>query len=341
MTSLFSRRDFLKLAGAGLLGSLASELRLEAAWASPASQGRMTLSGIGLYTEPAFGAKKLHVFGRDEVVNISGEVEGEAGNPFNKKWYQINAEGYTYSGWVQPVETHYQKPAFYIPASGQLGEITVPYSDTRLEPSLWAKNGYRVYFSSTHWVSGVALNRYEKGVWYEIDDRERRRSFYVLASDLRLVPDDELAPLSPDVPEERKWIYVDTGAQLVTAFEDEQPVLIARCSSGGKGTRTPSGTFRTFHKGPTIHMTNDGEPGAGRPYDLPGVPWVTFFTGTGISFHGTYWHNDYGQPRSHGCVNLRPQDAKFLYRWTRPLVPPDTPYLYRPGEGTRVEVVAP
>jgi lipoprotein-anchoring transpeptidase ErfK/SrfK len=86
-------------------------------------------------------------------------------------------------------------------------------------------------------------------------------------------------------------------------------------------------------------MSNDGEEGAGHPYDLPGVPWVSFFTGTGISFHGTYWHNDYGQPRSHGCVNLTPADAKFIYRWTRPAVPPETQYLHLPGEGTLVQIV--
>ena len=77
----------------------------------------------------------------DEVVDITGEVDGDAGNPFNKKWYQLNGEGYTYSGWVQPVETNYQKPEFNIPAGGQLGEITVPYSITRLQPSFWAQQG--------------------------------------------------------------------------------------------------------------------------------------------------------------------------------------------------------
>jgi hypothetical protein len=340
MTNLpLSRRDFLKLSRAGMLGLFLAELRLDRAFASQATQGRMTLSGINLYSDPSFQAKKLHIYGRDEVVQITGEVEGDPGNPYNKKWYHLNGEGYTYSGWVQPVETNYQKPVFEIPAAGQLGEITVPYSDTHMEPSFWAGRGYRVYYATTHWVTGISVNHNEKGIWYEIYDSQVHESFHVPASDLRLVPDDELTLLSADVPEERKRIHVDTGTQSVTAFEDDQAVLVARCSSGGKGTRTPLGEFQTFHKGPTIHMTNDGEAGAGRGYDLPGVPWVSFFTGTGVSFHGTYWHNDYGQPRSHGCVNLLPADAKFLYRWSRPEVPPDTQYLYKPGEGTHVQIV--
>ena len=340
MSSSFSRRDFLKLSGAGLLGAFLADLKIDRALAASHTQGRMTLSGINLFTAPSFKSKALHIYGRDEVVSITGEVDGDPGNPYNNKWYQLNGEGYTYSGWVQPVETNYQRPGFDIPATGQLGEITVPFSATRRSASYSADTGYRIYFGTTHWVTGVTVNPYEKGVWYEIYDSLRQSSLYIPASDMRLVPADELTALSGDVSNDRKHIYVDTATQSVNAFEDDKAVLVARCSSGGKGTKTPLGAFKTFHKGPTIHMTNDGEAGAGHGYDLPGVPWVSFFTGTGVSFHGTYWHNDYGKPRSHGCVNLTPADAKFIYRWTLPLVPVDTQYLYKPGEGTPVEIVS-
>jgi hypothetical protein len=84
-------------------------------------------------------------------------------------------------------------------------------------------------------------------------------------------------------------------------------------------------------------MTNLGDVEFGA-YDLPGVPWVSFFTSTGVAFHGTYWHNDYGRPRSNGCVNLRSEDSKFIYRWTTPVVPPETDYLHLPGQGTTVRV---
>lgn len=337
----FSRRDFLKLSAAGMLGALLAEAgTFRRAMAKPLAQGRMTRSGIGLYKEPSFKAPKLHAYGLDEVVPITGEVSGEAGNPFNTRWYQLNSEGYTYSGWVQPVETSYHKPEFDIPVSGRLGEITVPYSIPRLQPSLWAKNRSRIYFRSTHWVTGVSVNPHEKSLWYQIYDDHLQKTFHVEAAEMRLVPYEELTALSPDVPEAMKYVYVDTATQSVTAFEGQTAVLTARCSSGGKGTKTPLGDFRTYHKGPTIHMTNDGAAGAGQGYDLPGVPWVSFFTSTGVSFHGTYWHNDYGTPRSHGCVNLAPEDAKFIYRWTSPLVPVDVPYVHLPGTGTRVEIVS-
>ncbi len=335
----FSRRDFLKLSSAGLLGAFLAELRLDRVFAQSVTQVRTTLSGISLYSEPSNQSNQLYTFNRDQVVNVLGQTTGDSANPYNNIWFEID-KGYAYSGFLQPVETNYQEPNFDIPAAGQLGEITVPYSDTHVDANTWSDRGYRVYYATTHWVTGIVVNRYEKTIWYKIYDSEIHNSLYVQSTDMRLVPDSELSPLSTDVPASDKHIYVDVATQSVTVFEGEKSVLTARCSSGAKGTRTPLGDFATFHKGPTIHMTNDGAAGAGRGYDLPGVPWVSFFTGTGDSFHGTYWHNDYGEPRSHGCVNLLPADAKFVYRWTTPVVPVDVQYLYKPGEGTNVQIVS-
>ena len=96
-------------------------------------------------------------------------------------------------------------------------------------------------------------------------------------------------------------------------------------STGGRrlsGTyTTPVGNFITYHKRPTRHMANGDI--ASNGFDFPGVPWVLYITEGGISFHGTYWHNDYGIPHSHGCINMTPQAAKWLYRWTMPTVPPE------------------
>lgn len=338
----FSRRDFLKASSAGLLGLFLADIGLDRVFAAEApEQGRITVSGVNLYNEPFFNAKKIYTFSRDEIVDINGESDGDKGygNPFNSTWYLVNNGGYTYSGWAQPVKTFHQKPVFDIPEAGVLGEITVPFCDTRRDMSILADRGYRIYYSSTHWITSVVVNRNEKSIWYKIYDRQIQESLYVPAHEMRLISPNELDLLSSDVPEENKYIYVDLATQSVTAFEDQKSVLAARCSSGSKGTRTPLGEYRTYHKGPSIHMTNQGDAVA-NIYDLPGVPWVSFFTGTGVALHGTYWHNDYGRPRSRGCVNLTPDDAKFIYRWTRPEVPPETPYLYQPGAGTLVKVVS-
>ena len=344
MTTLsdLTRRDFLKLSGAGLLGLLLSELQLDQALAlSPpsASQGRVAFSGIDLYDIPSFYGKKLKVFGKDEVVTISAEVTSEDQTTYNRLWYRIEDKGYAYSGWIQPVRTVYNEPKYTIPASGVLGEVTIPYVDTHdLAGSSYDRN-YRLYYGATHWIQETIVNSSEQTIWYRLYDKKIRGSYFAPAQALRIIPDEELKPLSSEVPGDLKYIYVDLTSQSLIAFEDDKPVLISSLSSGSKGSRTPLGIYKTFHKGPSIHMTNDE--GDKSTYDLPGVPWVTFFTGTGISFHGTYWHNDFGRPKSHGCINLPLAAAKCIYRWSLPTVPPDTPYLYKPGQGTTVQIVKP
>jgi len=336
-----SRREFLKLASAGSLAFALKDVHLDRALAAPAAikQGRITFSGMPLYDAPTFRANQIHNFGADKIIEIASiDENGEQGNPFNSTWYQVD-QGYTYSGWVQPVETNYQKPIFNIPEKGQVGEITVPFTDTKRDPYVYAERSYRVFYGTTHWVKRVIVQRDEKSIWYEIYDFYLKESRYVAAHDMRLIPPDELTTLSPEVPDEEKHIVVDLSAQLVTAFEGEKLVFSQRCSSGVKGTDTPKGEFRTYHKGPSVHMTNEGDAVENESvYSLPGVPWCSFFTGAGNAFHGTYWHNDYGRPRSHGCVNLPSEAAKFIYRWTKPNVPPDSDYIHLPGEGTRVQI---
>src|SRR5678816_3053697 len=249
-----TRRDFLKIFTSGSLAFALKDLRLDRALAaSSITQGRMTLSGLPLYDATTFNANKLHNFNADEIVKITAvDEKGELGNPYNGVWYQINDEGYSYSGWIQPVETRYQKPIFNIPESGQVGEITVPVSDTKEEPYVYADRGYRVYYGSTHWVTRTVVTREEKSIWYEIYDFHVKKYLYVPSHDMRLVPNDELTQLSLDVPDEEKHIYIDLNTQLVTAFEGEQMVFSQRCSSGAEGTETPTGEFRTYHKGPSV-----------------------------------------------------------------------------------------
>lgn len=337
--SQLSRRDFLKLSASGLLGLVLSELGIHRALAAPpASQGRAIWSGVQIYESPSLLAKKTHLLRIDEVVDLLGETPGDMiDNKFNSTWYQIDG-GYTFSGWLQPVETNYQKPIYEIPPEGKLAEVSVPYSLTYLAPYYYAKNAHRIFYETTHWVKKVIVTREEKSVWYEIYDKEYKKSFYVPSYNMRLIPDDELTQLSPEVPDEEKLIHVDIDTQMVTAFEGDKMVLSVRCASGQRGTDTPQGEWRTYHKGPSIHMTNFGDAVA-NIYNLPGVPWCSFFTGAGHAFHGTYWHNDYGHPRSNGCVNLPSSVSKWLYRWTSPVVPANVDYLHVPGQGTRVVIV--
>ena len=332
-----TRREFLKLSAAGFLSLALAELRLDEVFAleSPVSfQGRTAISGVPLYETPSFKSKQIKLIGKDRVLELQSQLTGEG--TYNRIWYHL-AEGYVHSAEVQPVHTELQKPVTELKRKQALGEITVPFSDTRRAYNIHADRAYRVCYGSTHWVTDINTNPTDGSVWYQILDNHLQQYFYLVAEHVRFVPDEELSPLSTDVPNALKIIYVDLKSQSIMAFEDERLILRTRCASGAGRSKTPTGKFETYHKGPSIHMTNEGDPKKDL-YVLPGVPWCSFFTSTGIALHGTYWHNDFGDPRSHGCVNLPNSAAKFLYRWTSPTVPPEADYVNQPKMGTTVHV---
>jgi lipoprotein-anchoring transpeptidase ErfK/SrfK len=124
------------------------------------------------------------------------------------------------------------------------------------------------------------------------------------------------------------------------AYEFDEPVFMARVASGALFSNgdytTPLGRHTTFHKRSSRHMARGNL--AANGYDLPGVPWNSYITEDGIAFHGTYWHNNFGHPRSHGCINLTPQAAKWVYLWTIPTVPPNEPGIYE-LTGTVVDII--
>ena len=333
-----SRRDFLKLGSAGLLGLAFSELGLESALADAAAPtlGRVAYPSVAIYDRASLNGQKIKDYPRDAVLNITAQVTGEDQKAYNPTWYRIGSEGYAYSGAIQPVQFSYNDPLDSVPATGLLGEITVPYADAYWAPDYHAKRAYRLYYETTHWVQGILVGL-DNNIYYDLYDDRLKVSYYAPAWGIRAVPADELTPLSTNVPPEKKFIEVSLSGQQMVAYEDGAPVFTARVSTGRRWNPTPTGTFSTFHKRATRHMV--GGDLAAPAYDLPGVPWVMFVVG-GVSFHGTYWHNDYGTQHSAGCINMTAKDAKWLFRWAMPVLAPDKRWLYRPGEGTGVRVGA-
>lgn len=119
-----------------------------------------------------------------------------------------------------------------------------------------------------------------------------------------------------------KHIYVDLSKQHLYAVEDGLLVMDFPISSG-KWYPTPTGDFKIWIKLRATRMTG-GNPSIGTYYDLPNVPYTMFFyndevaAGRGFSLHGAYWHNNFGHPMSHGCVNISIPDAERLYNWADP-----------------------
>jgi hypothetical protein len=333
-----SRRDFLKLSGLGLAGLLAPPLNFHLDDPFAAQQGRVTTRTMWMYDRPSYDAAQVKLCQRDTLVNITNTAISDDEKSHNRVWYEVGTEGYLYSGNIQPVRTKLNKPRMDIPKEGLLAEISVPYTDAHEATDHASKVAYRMYYETTHWIKSAITNPQDGQVWYQVRDDKWDKYYYARAEHIRIMTAEELAPITPE--SSNKKILVRLSEQLVIAYENNSPVFVSPASTGGIlriGTyTTPKGNFVTYYKRPSRHMAAGDIAASG--FDLPGVPWVQYITESGISFHGTFWHNDFGRPRSHGCINLSMQSAKWLYRWTSPQVPTGKEFSHG-YVGTSVEIV--
>ncbi|MGH1397366.1 MAG: L,D-transpeptidase [Trichormus sp.] len=106
---------------------------------------------------------------------------------------------------------------------------------------------------------------------------------------------------------EERWIQINLSTQRLIAWEGKKPVYAIIISSGKKSTPTRIGNFKIQSKHKSTRMR-------GRTYDVPNVPHTMFYQGN-YAIHGAYWHQKFGTPVSHGCVNLAPNHAKWLFNW--------------------------
>ena len=142
------------------------------------------------------------------------------------------------------------------------------------------------------------------------DDVDRRTTAFIPRTLDMLTPLDEM----PE--DEERWIRIDLSEQLLIAYEGDQAIRGFVISSGLPGTPTVTGTFRIYTKVRSQTMTG-GSPALGTYYNLPNVEWVQYFY-QDYGIHGTYWHNNFGNPMSHGCVNMTNADSKWLFDWASP-----------------------
>ena len=133
-----------------------------------------------------------------------------------------------------------------------------------------------------------------------------------------------LAAPATGVAKAQKTIVISISHQMLWAYKGDQVVLSSSVSTGRAGFDTPVGSFAVLTKLPS--QTMEGVIGGEYYNVVPDVPWVLYFTNSGHALHGTYWHNNFGTPMSHGCVNLPLDVAAWLYDWaplgTRVLVGP-------------------
>lgn len=124
--------------------------------------------------------------------------------------------------------------------------------------------------------------------------------------------------------EGERWIDVSIAKQVLLAYEGTKPVYATLVSSGEAGLNDPEtskstvrGIFRIHTKHLTTTMSSEV---VGEEFELKDIPYVQYFE-DGYALHAAYWHDDFGTPRSHGCINLSPEDARWLFGWTEPQLP--------------------
>lgn len=356
-----NRRDFLKLGGLTLGGLAFSPFLPGLTDFDDSFVVRIATANMPVRKEPTDKSRIELSRYRDELVHVYGEVTA-AEPEHNPVWYRVWG-GYLHRGRLHRVKTVYQKPLDRIPEGARLiADVSVPFTNPyRYSKTFgWQPMSPPMYYGSVHFIEAVEegpkMADYD-GPWYRIfDELDSNVTYYAPAIHMRILPGDMLSPISPDVPYEQKLIEVNLSTQMLYAYEYGSLIFQTNISSGVPGdptggtgipTTTPAGSFTIMDKVPAKHMGYSyfGEQTTGNiladvdNYVLPGVPWTLFFTRQGHAFHGTYWHENFGSPMSHGCINMRTNESNWLYRWSTPVPSaPTTERVATRGLGTKVEI---
>lgn len=346
--SATSRRDFLRLAALSL-GSLAlrpwdSLLGLQSLPSLddfPIAErlGRVLDGKVLLKAKPDIDSNTVGELNADEVVVWLNERVGSRPLWFSQRFVET-PDGFVYAPNLQPVRNQVNAPMNALAnPDGMWAEVTVPYVDVSLQNpparSPWVRNtpNPRLYYSQIMWVDNI--RKEEDGrVFYRVKEKYGTFGdvFWAPAEAFRPITAQEMTPINPEV--DGKQVVVNLRKQALSCFEGNTEVYYCRVSTGGQYDEvgspsekwaTPVGSHTIWRKLVSVHMTG-GTTGGG--YDLAGIGWTTLFSSKGMAVHSTFWHNSYGIPKSHGCVNARPEDAKWVFRWTLPVVE------YNPGDLT-------
>jgi hypothetical protein len=336
-TQSLSRRQFLQASMVSLGG--VALMPLKDLWDSdlygdiPFTDrlGRVFSDKVEVKLRPDENSPVVKELYQDTVVVWLQQVVGS--RPlWNDQRYVETPDGYIYNANLQPVQNLPNHPLSTLAnPSGMWVEVTIPYVDISLANpparSPWLKYTAkpRLYYSQVMWVDQI--NASDQGdLLYRVTDRYGSYGdfFWAVGSAFRPVQPEEIIPIRPEV--EDKLVVVNLTEQSLSCMEEGKEVYYCRISSGpklNKGSKsggewaTPLGKHTIWRKLVSVHMTG-GTTGGG--YDLAGIGWTTLFASKGMAIHSTFWHNSFGIPQSHGCVNCTPEDALWIFRWTLPMV---------------------
>lgn len=360
MAAAFSRRAFLKAAGIGLAGLALPTVPVAFAQAAeplplpefPQADrlGRVIGGRVPVKLRPDIDSPDVVFVNDDDILPWLSEIVGKRPLWYSQRFVET-PQGYVYAPNLQVVRNQPNPPVTTLPAGdGFWAEVTVPYMDLVLANpparSPWLKLGAkpRLYYSQVMWIDQIKTGP-QGETWYRIKEKYGTFGdiFWGAAEAFRPISAAEISPIHPEV--ENKQVAVDLLNQSLVCLENGKEVYFCRVSTGGKWDKdgnpseqwaTPPGAHSIWRKLISVHMTG-GSSGGG--YDLCGIGWTTLFSSNGVAIHSTFWHNSYGIPKSHGCVNAQPEDARWVWRWTNPATPYEAGDVTISGNGSTKVVV--
>lgn len=370
MMKKITRREFIKLGAAGLSALALTRLKTASAYLPEFPQGEKlgrAFYTVDVFSKPDINSTVVNPNGlpiyQDNVVNIYREVIGANGlyGYRSKIWYETDG-GYVYAPTVQPVKNEINQPLSDLPTYGaQPGfwaEVTVPYVDLKLinerplSPLLIDllnnNQSPRFYYSQVLWIDGISTGDFGEPVYRVVEKHGSPGDiFWADARAFKPVTPDDLAPIDPDVHD--KSIVVNVTRQSLSCYEGKKEVFYTVVSTGARfnadgqkveAWATPVGDNHVVNrKYVSLHMAGGAENKASG-WENFAVGYSSIFASGGVAFHSTYWHNAWGSTMSHGCVNMKPEESKFIYRWTQPNAPYEEGKVEQQGyDGTKVRVV--
>lgn len=237
--------------------------------------------------------------------------------------------GFNYASWldcqiIDDKAIYMVEPGVYMRGGSDCSRIGTSnfqglhFYRTPNQPFAWVLGGtYTVSEPGTERSTTRWVNRYEV-VWVYEQKQIGDWTWYRIGPDdwieQRLVAVVRPDGSRPEGVESDRWISINLYEQTVSAYEDGELVYATLASTGLRGWWTQPGTFQVYSKLELDDMSGSFEADRSDYYYLQDVPWVLYYD-EARAIHGAYWHNGYGYPRSHGCVNLSPTDSKWFFNW--------------------------
>lgn len=238
-------------------------------------------------------------------------------------WYRVGDNRWVHSGWIRITSSGGRSVSGLLASASEgamslpLGFVVAQSLNVRARPGVSGDNPPidQVFHNQT--VPVLASQPVGGVNWYRIGDNRWVEGSWIGVARSTSRPSQ--------IGAGERWVGVSLKEQTAVAYEGDRPVYAMLAASGLPGTPTVQGIFRTWRRLPTGKMIG-GNPQYGSYYYLEDVTWTCYFY-SGYALHTAYWHDAFGRPRSHGCVNLSPYDAWWIYEWSAP-GGPNSPSVY-------------